>query len=165
MPGTAARLQREDELSPMELWDVETQDYLNVTQKVRQSFNLMQSSFLRMKYAKHNIEMELQRMSLLRKDWDSYGAEPPSSAAIDAARGIIAQMADSLIFPSVIVPSATGGVSVYRFNHPRTVYIENYNDGRQALVMYDQDGNTDVLEIGDDIQASEVPSRISRFLG
>ncbi len=47
----------------------------------------------------------------------------------------------------------------------RTVYVESYNQGFQALVMYDQDGNAEVLEIGRDIPKTDVSGRILAYLG
>jgi hypothetical protein len=46
----------------------------------------------------------------------------------------------------------------------RTVYVESYNHGTQVLVMYDQEGNADVLEIGRDIPLDEVGTRILAYL-
>jgi hypothetical protein len=47
----------------------------------------------------------------------------------------------------------------------RTVYIESYNQGSQTLVMYDQDGTAEVLEIGPDISRTDVADRILAYLG
>jgi hypothetical protein len=50
-----------------------------------------------------------------------------------------------------IVPSAEGGVSIYFMAGHRTAYVESYNQGSQALVMYDENGDVEVLEIGRDM--------------
>jgi len=47
----------------------------------------------------------------------------------------------------------------------RTVYIESYNQGSQTLVMYDHNGNAEVLEIGRDISRADVAGRILTYLG
>ena len=49
----------------------------------------------------------------LQTDWDSYGAEPPSTDAIRASQEILEDLAEAQILPSTIVPSAEGGVSIY----------------------------------------------------
>jgi hypothetical protein len=101
----------------------------------------------------------------METDWDSYGAEPPGANAIRASKEILEELAGALILPSTIVPSAEGGVSIYFMTSHRTVYVESYNLGPQALVMYDLDGNTEVLEIGRDICRADVSGRILTYLG
>jgi hypothetical protein len=65
----------------------------------------------------------------------------------------------------MIVPSAEGGVSIYFMSGNRTVYVESYNQGSQALVMYDQHGNTEVLEVGRDIARADLGGKILAYLG
>jgi hypothetical protein len=98
-------------------------------------------------------------------NWDSYGAEPPGANAIRAAKEILEEFAGAQILPSTIVPSAEGGVSIYFMTGHRTVYVENYNQGSQTLVMYDQNGNAEVLEIERDIPRAAVSSRVLAYLG
>ena len=145
---------------------VETSNYAELLREWSNMFSqrLSQSTFLTIKYGLINVEQELDNVSELQQGWDSYGAEPPGAAAIDAARTILRQLAGALICPSAIVPSAEGGVSIYFIKDDRTAYIENYNDGAQALVMYDRSGYTDVFEIGSDIPSADVGNRISRYL-
>jgi len=101
----------------------------------------------------------------MERDWDSYGAEPPAAHAIRASKELLAELAGALILPSTIVPSAEGGVSIYFIAGHRTAYVESYNHGSQVLVMYDETGNADVLEIGGDIRLSDVCGRILGYLG
>ena len=101
----------------------------------------------------------------IQTDWDSYGAEPPSADAIRASQEILEDLAEAQILPSTIVPSAEGGVSIYFMTGNRTVYVESYNQGSQALVMYDQLGNTEVLEVGREILRSDVGGKILAYLG
>jgi hypothetical protein len=124
-----------------------------------------QSIYLTIKYGLIDAEVELHRISNMEVDWDSYGAEPPSPDAIRASQEILGDLAGALILPSMIVPSAEGGVSIYFMAGDRTVYVESYNKGSQALVMYDQHGNTEVLEVGRDIERSDVGGKILAYLG
>jgi hypothetical protein len=101
----------------------------------------------------------------MKRGWDSYGAETPDGNAVRASREILQELAGALILPSTIVPSAEGGVSIYFMTGHRTVYIESYNQGSQTLVMYDQDGTAEVLEIGPDISRTDVADRILAYLG
>ncbi len=126
---------------------------------------LAQSTFWTIKYGLIDAERELDRISNMEPDWDSYGAEPPSDNAIRATRETLKELAGDLLLPSAIVPSAEGGVSIYFMSGNRTAYIETYNQGSQALVMYDQQGNTEVLELGNDINRVAVGRRILAYLG
>jgi hypothetical protein len=147
--------------------EVETQNYKQRTGEIRDDLfrRLEQSTFLTIKYGLIDAEGELDRISNMTTDWDSYGAEPPSADAIRASREILGELAGALILPSTIVPSAEGGVSIYFMTGNRTAYIETYNQGTQVLVMYDQQGNTEVLDLGNDIPRSDVSGRILAHLG
>ncbi len=146
---------------------VETPNYNQRTGELRADFQLRleQSVFLTIKYGLIDAEAELYRISNVEPDWDSYGAEPPSADAIRMSKEILKDLAADLILPSTIVPSSDGGVSIYFMRGDRTVYIESYNQGSQALVMYDPQGNTEVLEIGRDILRSHVGGKILEYLG
>ena len=146
---------------------VETPNYNRRTGELRDDWlrRLEQSTFLTIKYGLIDAQGALDRISDMERNWDSYGAEPPGANAIRASKEILEELAGALILPSTIVPSAEGGVSIYFIAGHRTVYVESYNQGSQALVMYDQDGNSEVLEIGRDIPRSEVSGRIVAYLG
>jgi hypothetical protein len=146
---------------------VETPNYNQRTGEFRDDLlsRLKQSVFLRIKYGLIDAEEELHRISRLEPDWDSYGAEPPSADAIRASREILEELAGAQILPSAVVPSAGGGVSIYFMTAGRTVYVESYNQGSQALVMYDQQGSTEILEIGRDILRRDVGGKILAYLG
>jgi hypothetical protein len=146
---------------------VETSNYNQRTGELRDDWlhRLEQSTFLTIKYGLIDAEGALDRISNMERDWDSYGAQPPGASAIRASKEILRELASALILPSTIVPSAEGGVSIYFITGNRTIYLESYNQGSQALVMYDQNGNTEVLEIGRDIARSDVSSRILAYLG
>ncbi len=146
---------------------VETPSYNQRTGELRDDWlrRTAQSTFLTIKYGLIDAEGALDRISKMETDWDSYGAAPPSDTAIRASREILAELADALILPSTIVPSAEGGVSIYFMTGRRTVYVETYNEGSQTLVLYDRDCNAEVLEIGRDIPRSAVSSRILAYLG
>jgi hypothetical protein len=146
---------------------VETQNYNQRTVELQDDWlrRQKQSVFLTIKYGLIDAEGELQRISNMVADWDSYGAEPPSADAIRASQEILAELAGALILPSTIVPSAEGGVSIYFMRGSRTVYVESYNRGSQALVMYDQYGNTEVLEVGREVLPADVGAKILAYLG
>jgi len=124
-----------------------------------------QSTFLTIKYGLVNAEGALDQLSRLKANWDSYGSEPPADLAVRRSRETLIELTGDLLLPSAIVPSADGGVSIYFINGPRSAYVESYNEGSQALVMYDSTGRTEVLEIGRDIMRGDVGHRILEFLG
>ena len=146
---------------------VETPGYNQRTGELKDDWlrRLGQSTFLTIKYGLIDAEGALDRISHMGRDWDSYGADPPGANAIQASRRILEELAGAMILPSAIVPSAEGGISIYFMTGDRTVYVESYNQGLQALVMYDQNGSPDVLEIGRDIPLCEVGARILAYLG
>jgi hypothetical protein len=146
---------------------VETENYNKRTlELIRDQYHrLGQSAFLTVKYGLINANSELHKISGIGHGWDSYGSDSPSAAAIRETKGILAELAGALILPSTIVPSAGGGVSAYFICGDRTAYVESYNSGTQALVMYDRAGFTEVFEIGTDIQRAEVSGRILAYLG
>jgi hypothetical protein len=146
---------------------VETENYRQLAEEFRDDYSrrLTQSTFWTIKYGLIDAERELDRISNFQSNWDSYGAPPPSAAAILASREILTELAGALILPSAIVPSAEGGVSIYFMSGNRTAYIESYNHGSQALVMYDQQGNTEVLELGSDIFRVALSGTILAYLG
>jgi hypothetical protein len=122
------------------------------------------SAFLTVKYGLIDAEETLNKISCLEADWDSYGAPAPSPAAILASKAILDSLAVGLILPSAIVPSASGGVSIYFMRGDRTAYVESYNDGTQALVFYSPESAPEVLEIGSEILAGDVNARITSYL-
>jgi hypothetical protein len=146
---------------------VETPNYNQRTGELRDDLlrRREQSVFLTIKYGLIDAEGELHRISSMERDWDSYGAEPPRANSIRASREILEDLAGALILPSTIVPSAEGGVSIYFMTGNRTAYVESYNQGSQVLVMYDQQGNTEVLEVGSDILRSDIGGKILAYLG
>jgi hypothetical protein len=148
------------------IYHVETANYndstLHLQDKLRQQLD--QSSFLTVKYGLIDAESALSRISSLPPNWDSYGALPPSPGSIGASKTILERLAQDLILPSTIVASAEGGVSIYFISGQKTAYIESYNEGNQALVMYDQTGAIEVLEIERDVPTSSVGEKILAHL-
>jgi hypothetical protein len=146
---------------------VETPNYNQQAGELRDDLSrrLEQSTSWTIRYGLMNAKEELDRISKMEMNWDSYGSAPPTADAILAAEEILRDLAGALILPSTIVPSAEGGVSIYFMTINRIVYIESYSQGSQALVMYDQQGNTEVLEIGPDIPRLDVGGRILAYLG
>ena len=145
---------------------VETPNYNQRSEELRDDWRrrFEQSKYLTIKYGLIDADRELNRISQMEADWDSYGAEPPSAAAIHTSREILMQLAGDLILPSTIVPSAEGGVSIYFIADNKTAYVESYNEGPQVLVMYDDEGNTNVLEIGTEIPLADLSGRIVAHL-
>ena len=78
----------------------------------------------------------LDRMLLLRPDWDSYGADPPSDAAISLARAALFALWEEHLPPSAVVASAEGGVGIIFVWPGRYADIEFLNDGDILVSSY-----------------------------
>jgi hypothetical protein len=90
-------------------------------------------------------------------NWNSYGAAPPTAAAIDYARSVLAILGTRLLAPSRILPSADGGVSlIFSSERPTRAVIECLNDGEHLLVLYDLAGRVETFEWPTDQLKSQV---------
>lgn len=93
------------------------------------------------------VDRQLSEFSQLRPGWDSYGARPISSAAIEAARRFLTCLA--LIVPAVprlpqprIVPLVTGGVQLeWDTTDGGWTEIEFHPDGSVQIDAEDLVGN------------------------
>ena len=75
-------------------------------------------------------------MASLRRDWDSYGAEPPSTNAIENAREAIGELMKADIVPNAVVPSAEGGVGIVFVRFARYADVEFLNEGDILMSTY-----------------------------
>lgn len=123
------------------------------------------SCFWLVKYGLIDKREALRDLQKLAPNWDSYGAAPPNRHALTTADEILTTLEEQLLLPTTIVPSAEGGVSIYFQCGSRTAYVECYNDGDPALVLYDDHGSVEVLEIGAEVARQDLPAKITNYLG
>src|ERR1700692_2916952 len=65
--------------------------------------------FLRSKF--QLIRDQVDEVTNLRQNWDSYNAEPPNRQAQNLAERVLTSLETNSIAPSRLVPSAEGGVA------------------------------------------------------
>lgn len=91
----------------------------------------------------------LEAMAGLKPDWDSYGADPPSRQAIDAAKSALLG-AEETIPVNHVCPSASNGVALCWFsNNPekRHADVEFFNNGDVIACTYGETDEPMVWEV------------------
>jgi hypothetical protein len=105
-----------------------------------------------------SIELRLAELAALKKGWDSYGADPPSAAALSSAQFFLFNSTLHFAYPAKVNPSVIGGVGVtYRAGaarHPY-VYIEFQNAGSTLALWVPKSGagKVRVERLGGDLPA------------
>jgi hypothetical protein len=92
-------------------------------------------------------EDDLKRMRGLSKNWDTYGAEPPTTETIAHALKLLIRLQREAFTPTRIVPSSEGGVAVFFTRGGRYADIEFLNTGEVLAVTYTGKAEPDVWEI------------------
>jgi hypothetical protein len=80
------------------------------------------------------LEQKLVRMSDLRPNWDTYGAEPPSDNSKYRAQSILAFLLQKKVVPTDIVASSEGGVAISFTSANNYADIECLNSGEILAV-------------------------------
>ena len=108
---------------------------------------------------------ELDSLSALKDNWDTYGAEAPSAEAVNAAKNLIAALGKKDPKPYRVGPSARGGVAVTFANGTRSYMFEFFNDGDISSVWSDGRGNIDAEELVEGQPWDSVLLKVGAFLG
>lgn len=99
-------------------------------------------------------EGRLSGMRTLEKNWDSYGADPPTAEVLDKAEHALRSMGESSFLKSVN-PSVVGGVGL-TFRRPsessRYAYIEFRNTDSVHLLLAIQTREPEVYAFGPDTE-------------
>lgn len=74
------------------------------------------------------IEENVAKMRRLKKNWDSYKADPPNETSIQNAINFIKLCSDFL--PIKFNPTCMGGVAAFWGDKKKSVFIEFYNTGK-----------------------------------
>ena len=114
----------------------------------------------------NDYETKIRKMAELEKDWDTYGADPPSDKSIEQACHIVS-VAESWNFPPVhVCPSAQGGIGICWNNIRLYSDIEVLNDGEILAVTSDGKGGADSIKVWsvDIANLQDSLSRIQSFL-
>jgi hypothetical protein len=96
-----------------------------------------QGSVFRQRWLLVNLaQQQITALSLLRTNWDSYGAPSPNQAAIENASRILFYMRSPELEKVRIVPSAEGGIGLCFKIRDRYADLETSNDGSILGVRY-----------------------------
>lgn len=105
---------------------------------------------------------ELDKLSALPDDWNSYGAHAPNEIAIQKATLFLDELKAKNLEPSRILASAANGVSLCFFRPKRYAEIECYNTGETVAVIKNTANNwREIWEIKSNPSAVE---KIQDFL-
>jgi len=105
------------------------------------------SRFLQMEKQYQQLNSSLETHTNLTDNWDSYGAEKPSTSSLNAAAGFLRKLRNESFMPDRIIPSAEGGVAIYFNRDTKTAYVEYRNSGDVILAMYDDRSDPLILEL------------------
>ena len=87
----------------------------------------------------------LEKLSLLPNNWDSYGAECPSTLAVENARSFLFKLPSYFpylspheINPFTIVPVCDGGIQIEWRNQYAEIELEVESDGKFSYLLIDK---------------------------
>ena len=114
---------------------------------------------------------QLMQLSLLEQNWDSYGAEPVSSVAIDKAYALLQLLQESRvdllqerIAPYAIAPLANGGVQLEWRGGDRALEVEVGPDGDFGYLSIVEDGDARSFQEEDHVSTSQIVELIAKTL-
>jgi hypothetical protein len=105
--------------------------------------SISRSEFLRREEAIGEMVAEICSFLKLTDNWDSYGAEAPSEAAIRSACRFVGTLGASPIFPSRAMPSSEGGVGLRFKRNQHRALLEFFNTDEIGLILYQADGSVE----------------------
>lgn len=107
---------------------------------------------------------QLNALSHLPSNWNSYGADTPNRGAIAAAESVLLHAYEIGLLPASVDPSAENGVVISFKRSARYADVECFNSGEILAVMHDRSrigaNDPDVWTIQDD---SEFPAALERI--
>ncbi|MEX1268853.1 MAG: hypothetical protein WEA56_07615 [Balneolaceae bacterium] len=104
---------------------------------------------------------KIQSLSSIQKNWDSYGAPPPSQGVVRKSETILSKLISYNLIPEDILPSVEGGISFIFTSEDKYATIEVHNDGDIIVGL----SNLDVWEINDEKDIQKSKEKISEFFG
>lgn len=113
----------------------------------------------------------LAQISRLEADWDSYGAEPPSAAAVLRANSLLQAVEESLadlvgeqIRPYALAPIADGGVQLEWRGQGKTLEIEIGPDRDLGYLLIEEDGDARSFQQEDNVSTSQIVELVAKTL-
>jgi len=109
---------------------------------------------------------ELGRLPM---DWDTYGADPPTSLSVEAAHRLLTKVNDmwgrtfgEAVRPFVVVPLPRGGLQMEWRNDAAEIEIEISPGGHMGYLFIDKTGDERVFQEEDDVSWNDALATIER---
>jgi hypothetical protein len=123
------------------------------------------SEYISQTMARVELEKKLRKLARLSNNWDSYGSEAPSAAAISSALGVGSQFIKLGLIPDVTVPSSEGGVALCFMRNKKYADVEFFNSGSIIAVRHSPQDDPKAWSITRDNAAIESAVKIiSQYL-
>jgi hypothetical protein len=123
------------------------------------------SEYVRQVIAQVELENKLRKLSQLTNNWDSYGSEAPSAAAVSSALEIGTIFIKLGLVPDVAVPSSEGGIALCFMRNKKYADVELFNSGSIIAVRHSPQDNPKAWSITRDNAALEAAVKIiSQYL-
>lgn len=88
-----------------------------------------ETSLLWKRHVAGDLDGQISGYAELCAGWDSYDALPPSHAAVQHARDMLAKLRELFLIPNAALPSAEGGIALVFTNGDRYAQLEILNSG------------------------------------
>jgi hypothetical protein len=124
------------------------------------------SRYMELELAFTSLRDQLSSLRALGAAWDGYRAPAPSAPALESAGRALRLLRVANAKPSVVLPSADGGVGICFVEEQRYAHMEFTNDGEAWVLMYGLTGPPESWQLhsGDADSISEAWNRISAYL-
>ena len=113
--------------------------------------SILRSQYLRRMEILRALVLQTAALDQVQPNWNSYGAEPPQTQAIQAAMGFLPLAARVDVLPVRSLPSAEGGVAFRFVADDKRALVEFLNTGAIEVMLYNEAGvlNPEPKELGD----------------
>lgn len=109
------------------------------------------SYFLASQNVFDKIQRNVEVLSQLPTNWNSYGAPAPEPSSIQRAKPILKALRTKLLEPDRVFASADGGVSLVFVSRTESrAAIESLNSGERFILLYDLSGNSKTIDWPED---------------
>jgi hypothetical protein len=123
------------------------------------------SEYISQTMAQVELEEKLRKLARLSNNWDSYGSEAPSAAAISSALEIGAAFIKLGLTPDVTTPSSEGGIALCFMRNKKYADVEFFNSGSIIGVRHSPQDDPKAWSITRDNAAIELAVNIiSQYL-
>jgi hypothetical protein len=93
------------------------------------------SSYHTLEQTYNRLKDELFVLRALNRDWDTYGADPPSEATIRAAQLALPRLKALGALPAAVRPSSEGGVGICFVSREGYGHLEFLNEGEEVYAL------------------------------